>query len=128
MQGLQGTLRELDESVQYGFIWDNLGLPEKSIDVIDFTKLKEGVKINKFPGFLILNRKDALWSSFHEMQVKYGREAFGFHPDTFRLPQERKPLIRRMELEKFRKLYIAKLPNSYCGIGALVIDHPKKVV
>ena len=39
-----------------GFIWDNMPLVEKAIDAIDFTRIREGVKINKFPGFLDLNR------------------------------------------------------------------------
>ena len=33
----------------------------------------------------------------------------------------------RMEEEGFKKVYIVKLPNNFCGIGACVIDHPKKV-
>ena len=33
----------------------------------------------------------------------------------------------RMKTEKFSKLYIVKLPNNYCGIGACMIDHPKMV-
>ena len=33
----------------------------------------------------------------------------------------------RMEEEDFKKVYIVKLPNNFCGIGACVIDHPKKV-
>ena len=32
-----------------------------------------------------------------------------------------------MKAEKYSKVYIVKLPNNYCGIGACVIDHPKKV-
>jgi len=110
-----------------GFIWDNLPLVEKSIDAIDFTRLKHGVKINKFPGFFDLNRKDLLWKNFHKMQMKYGAEVFGFHPDTFRLPAERKELITRMKAEKLTKLYIVKLPNNYCGIGACMINHPKMI-
>jgi len=125
----KGILRCDDEKdvIMAGFIWDNLPLVEKSIDAIDFTRLKPGVKINKFPGFFDLNRKDLLWKNFYKMQVKYGIEVFGFHPDTFRLPAERKELIERMKTEKFSKLYIVKLPNNYCGIGACMIDHPKMI-
>ena len=32
-----------------------------------------------------------------------------------------------MEEEEFKEVYIVKLPNNFCGIGACVIDHPKKV-
>ena len=83
-----------------GFIWDNMPLVEKAIDAIDFTRIREGVKINKFPGFLDLNRyadcftipgfpvlcyrKDTLWQNFRQMQNKFGK-AFDFHPDTFQV-------------------------------------------
>ena len=42
-------------------------------------------------------RKDQLWKNFCAMQQRYGREAFGFHPDTYRLPAEHKELVARWE-------------------------------
>ena len=97
MTYFQGILRCDDEKgvIMNGFIWDNLPLVEKSIDAIDFSRLKQGVKINKFPGFFDLNRKDLLWKNFSRMQRKYGRDEFGFHPDTFRLPAEQDQLVAR---------------------------------
>ena len=54
----QGILRcdKENDVIMAGFIWDNLPLVEKAIDAINFTRLKAGVKINKFPGFTDLNR------------------------------------------------------------------------
>ena len=54
----QGILRSecTTEVIMAGFIWDNMPLVEKAIDAIDFSRIREGVKINKFPGFLDLNR------------------------------------------------------------------------
>ena len=87
------------EIIMAGFIWDNMPLVEKAIDAIDFTRIRAGVKINKFPGFLDLNRygviiliicrnpccrKDTLWQNFRQMQKKFGK-AFDFHPDTFQV-------------------------------------------
>ena len=94
---MQGILRCDDEKdiIMNGFIWDNLPLVEKTIDAIDFKRLKQGVKINKFPGFIDLNRKDLLWKNFHKMQTKFGKDSFGFHPDTFRLPEQQQELINR---------------------------------
>ena len=89
-----------------GFIWDNLPLVEKSIDAIDFTRLKQGVKINKFPGFFDLNRKDLLWKNFSRMQQKFGRQKFYFHPDTFRLPEENAELVKRSG---------SSITINYCG-------------
>ena len=83
--------------IMNGFIWDNLPLVEKSIDAIDFSRLKQGVKINKFPGFIDLNRKDLLWKNFSKMQQKFGSGHFGFHPDTYRLPEEQDALVKRLE-------------------------------
>ena len=94
----KGTLRAADDEktiIMNGFIWDNLPLVEKSIDAIDFSRLKQGVKINKFPGFFDLNRKDLLWVNFSRMQQKYGRREFYFHPDTYRLPAENADLVKR---------------------------------
>ena len=55
---MQGILRSecTTEVIMAGFIWDNMPLVEKAIDAIDFSRIREGVKINKFPGFLDLNR------------------------------------------------------------------------
>lgn len=58
---LQGVLR-MDwvqgekDTILSGFIWDSLPLVEKALDAIDFSRLKAGVKINKFPGFMELRR------------------------------------------------------------------------
>ena len=67
---------------------------------------------------------------------------------TFQLPAEHDQLVKRMEEEKCTKVsfsfflcflkilskcsnwkvYIVKLPNNMCGIGACVIDSPSKVI
>jgi len=126
---VKGLLRSSEENevISAGNIWDNLPLVEKDLDAIDFRRLKEAVKINKFPAFIDLNRKDRLWKNFRRMQMFYGKEAFGFHPDTFYLPAEQKQLVARMKRENYENVYIVKLPNNFCGIGACVIKHPSKI-
>ena len=32
-----------------------------------------------------------------------------------------------MKSEKYEKVYIVKLPNNFCGIGACVVKHHNKV-
>ena len=61
----KGLLRcdEEEEVLMAAFIWDNLPLVEKAVDAIDFRRLRAGVKINKFPGFLDLNRLETPPSS-----------------------------------------------------------------
>ena len=36
-------------------------------------------------------------------------------------------LYFRMEKENYSKLYIVKMPNNFCGIGAMMLNHPKNV-
>ena len=119
-------------------------MAEDADNAIDFSRLWSGVKINKFPGVLHLKRlnlagfiplvnldifrKDLLCQNFRAMQEEFGRGAFGFHPDTFQLPQERAVLKKRMKEENYSRAYMVKLPNSYMGNGASVINHPKKVL
>ena len=66
-----------------GFIWDNMPLVEKAIDAIDFTRIREGVKINKFPGFLDLNRCDFITMLIVGIRVS-GRTPCGRTLDTCR--------------------------------------------
>ena len=33
----------------------------------------------------------------------------------------------RMEKENYSELYIVKMPNNFCGIGAMMLNHPKNV-
>ena len=77
-------------------------------------------------------RKDLLWKNFRRMQLLYGKEAFGFHPDTFYLPAEQKQLIerwrklfkKRLSLKKgklqtrenYEMIYIVKLNNNFCFV------------
>ncbi|XP_023340842.1 tubulin polyglutamylase TTLL4 isoform X2 [Eurytemora carolleeae] len=126
---VQGLLRSAEENeiISSGNIWDNLPLVEKSLDAIDFTRLKQAVKINKFPAFRDLNRKDLLWKNFRRMQLIFGKQEFGFHPDTYYLPEEASELHKRMKMENYEEVYIVKLPNNFCGIGACVVRHPSKI-
>ena len=33
----------------------------------------------------------------------------------------------RMKADDYKSIYIVKLPNNFCGIGACVIKHPSQV-
>ena len=35
--------------------------------------------------------------------------------------------VFRMEKENYSELYIVKMPNNFCGIGAMMLNHPKNV-
>ena len=32
-----------------------------------------------------------------------------------------------MKAENYQSLYIVKMPNNFCGIGAMMLNHPKNV-
>ena len=32
-----------------------------------------------------------------------------------------------MKAENYESLYIVKMPNNFCGIGAMMLNHPKNV-
>ena len=145
------------DAILSGFIWDSLPLVEKALDAIDFSRLKAGVKINKFPGFMELRRWDSnriLIQLFFAARISCGRTSGSCSRSSVRRPLASTPTpsacLRstrpwpegscqsssprttpsRMKAERQageKKVYIVKLPNACCGIGACVINHPKKV-
>lgn len=74
--GLTGTAGP-DWMVQ----WSGPGMKEAA-----YNKLHEYQKVNHFPGSYELTRKDRLWAHFHQMERKFGKEAFDFVPETYVLP------------------------------------------
>lgn len=50
---------------------------------------------NRVADVTVVYSKDQLWKNFRMMQQRFGKVAFGFHPDTFSLPTEYKALARR---------------------------------
>lgn len=50
--------------------------------------LNEFQKINHFPNSFELTRKDKLAINVRKMQFKYGKDQFGFIPDTYVIPEE----------------------------------------
>lgn len=50
--------------------------------------LNEFQKINHFPNSFELTRKDKLAINVRKMQLKYGKDQFGFIPDTYVIPEE----------------------------------------
>ena len=84
------------------------------------------VKINQFPGLFVIGRKDRLWTSYEKMRNRYGRENFGFLPQTYIVPEDKEEVKSIMETKK--KAMIVKPPNFYCGIGIRLISKPSKFI
>jgi hypothetical protein len=43
-----------------------------------------------------ISKKDLLGKNFSEMKEKFGEDAFGFHPVTYILPEDKARLIKHM--------------------------------
>ncbi|CAN9498588.1 unnamed protein product [Ophioblennius macclurei] len=86
-----------------------------------FKALAEHQKLNHFPGTFQIGRKDRLWRNLSKMQLRFGKQEFGFFPRTFVLPQDIKLLRKAWEDGGSRHKWIIKPPASARGIGIQVI-------
>uniref|UniRef100_A0A672I193 Tubulin tyrosine ligase-like family, member 4 n=1 Tax=Salarias fasciatus TaxID=181472 RepID=A0A672I193_SALFA len=86
-----------------------------------FKALAEHQKLNHFPGTFQIGRKDRLWRNLSKMQLRFGKQEFGFFPRTFVLPQDIKLLRKAWEDAGSRQKWIIKPPASARGIGIQVI-------
>ncbi|XP_076823431.1 uncharacterized protein LOC143469566 [Clavelina lepadiformis] len=86
-----------------------------------FRSIKEFQKINHFPGSFQLGRKDRLWRNISRMQARFGKKEFGFVPQSYLLPWDKKLLKNAWEEGSTKQRYILKPPASARGIGIRVI-------
>nr|XP_023661842.1 tubulin polyglutamylase TTLL4 isoform X1 [Paramormyrops kingsleyae]XP_023661843.1 tubulin polyglutamylase TTLL4 isoform X1 [Paramormyrops kingsleyae] len=86
-----------------------------------FKAIREYQKLNHFPGSFQIGRKDRLWRNLSKMQVRFGKQEFGFFPRSFVLPQDIKLLRKAWEDGGSRQKWIIKPPASARGIGIQVI-------
>ncbi|CDW55683.1 tubulin polyglutamylase TTLL4 [Trichuris trichiura] len=86
--------------------------------VSDFVKLMPFQKVNHFPGNFLLGRKDRLCLSLDQMAKRWKKEEFGFAPETFILPRQRRALLARMKRNSGNcGVFILKPPSSSRGKG-----------
>lgn len=57
-----------------------------------FRAIKDGQKMNHFPGTFQIGRKDRLWRNLQKLSSKYGISEFGIMPKTYVLPHDLKIL------------------------------------
>lgn len=118
---VETRIRQSEDSLGSGAIWDTLPITEKASDAINFKGICGSAKINQFPGLFQLGRKDLLWQNHEGMRKKYGSKEFDYLPRTFCLPDEKRKLKKLMK-KKTGCFWIVKPPNLYCGIGIRVIN------
>nr|CAB3267356.1 tubulin polyglutamylase TTLL4-like [Phallusia mammillata] len=101
--------------------YDWLGYFGKHMKSSGFRSLREYQKINHFPGSFQLGRKDRLWRNISRMQTRFGKKEFGFVPQSYVLPWDKKLLKNAWEEGGTKQKYIIKPPASARGIGIRVI-------
>ncbi|XP_028039738.1 tubulin polyglutamylase TTLL4-like isoform X1 [Bombyx mandarina] len=114
-----------EETVEWIGIWG------KHMKSIMFRAIKDGQKMNHFPGTFQIGRKDRLWRNLHKLCTKYGVKEFGIMPKTYVLPHDLKML--KHDWEKYaanNERWIIKPPASARGTGIKVVSRwtqiPKK--
>ncbi|KAJ2954685.1 hypothetical protein O0L34_g2982 [Tuta absoluta] len=114
-----------DETIDWVGIWG------KHMKSMMFRGIKDGQKMNHFPGTFQIGRKDRLWRNLQKLVAKHGIKEFGIMPKTYVLPYDLKLL--KMDWEKHvenDERWIIKPPASARGTGIKVVSRwtqiPKK--
>ncbi|KAI5644841.1 tubulin-tyrosine ligase family domain-containing protein [Phthorimaea operculella] len=110
---------------------DWVGIWGKHMKSLMFRGIKDGQKMNHFPGTFQIGRKDRLWRNLQKLVAKHGIKEFGIMPKTYVLPYDLKLL--KMDWEKHvenDERWIIKPPASARGTGIKVVSRwtqiPKK--
>ncbi|CAH2054752.1 unnamed protein product, partial [Iphiclides podalirius] len=110
---------------------DWIGIWGKHMKSLMFRAIKDGQKMNHFPGTFQIGRKDRLWRNLQKLVAKYGASEFGIMPRTYVLPQDLKMLKHDWEKHAANnERWIIKPPASARGTGIKVVSRwtqiPKK--
>ncbi|XP_013139610.1 PREDICTED: uncharacterized protein LOC106104195 isoform X2 [Papilio polytes] len=114
-----------EETVEWIGIWG------KHMKSLMFRAIKDGQKMNHFPGTFHIGRKDRLWRNLQKLVSKYGMNEFGIMPKTYVLPHDMKLLKHDWEKHAANnEKWIIKPPASARGTGIKVVSRwtqiPKK--
>ncbi|XP_068619528.1 tubulin monoglutamylase TTLL4-like isoform X2 [Battus philenor] len=110
---------------------DWIGIWGKHMKSLMFRAIKDGQKMNHFPGTFHIGRKDRLWRNLQKLVSKYGTHEFGIMPKTYVLPHDMKLLKHDWEKHAANnERWIIKPPASARGTGIKVVSRwtqiPKK--
>ncbi|CAF4841932.1 unnamed protein product [Pieris macdunnoughi] len=108
-----------------------IGIWGKHMKSLMFRAIKDGQKMNHFPGTFQIGRKDRLWRNLQKLCNRFGVNEFGIMPKTYVLPHDLKLL--KHDWEKYaanNERWIIKPPASARGTGIKVVSRwaqiPKK--
>jgi tubulin polyglutamylase TTLL5 len=83
--------------------------------------LNEHQRINHFPNSFEISRKDRMGVHLTAMQVKFGKEEYGFFPDTYIIPDDYSEFHLRFYSDKSSQ-WIVKPCNSSQGKGIFLLE------
>ena len=99
-------------------VWASGENMEKEQNEVDFSNLRQNVKINQLPGQWLLGRKDCLARSYRAWREQ--RKCEDFHPRTFLLPQDSEELEEYFNAKPTR--FMIKPVNWFSGLGIKISD------
>jgi hypothetical protein len=91
----------------------------RHIDAEHFSRLHAFQKVNHFPGSANLGRKDLLHANLYNSQLRFGREQYGFFPDSYILPYD---LDKFQRVKHLNQKFISKPFASSCGRGISLVE------
>ena len=110
-------------------VWQTGASMEKEENEVDFSALRQNVKINQLPGQWVLGRKDWLARGYQAMKENKKCQHFDFQPRTFLLPltdQDTQQIKDRFEGKS--ATFIVKPVNWFSGLGIKISNNLEEIL
>ena len=118
-----------DMTASTALVWLTGSSMEKEENEVDFSSLRQNVKINQLPGQWVLGRKDWLARSYQAMKENEKWQHFDFHPRTFLLPlgaQETQQI--RDSFNGKSATFLIKPVNWFSGLGIKITNNLEEIL
>ena len=121
------SCQELSSST--ALLWLAGASMEKEENEVDFSNLRQNLKINQLPGQWVLGRKEWLARSYQAIKKNKKCQHFDFHPRTFLLPLG--PQETQQIKECFREkpaTFMIKPVNWFSGLGIKITNNLEEIL